>query len=132
MHTYKPVAPQITTGEARLRSLHISLPRLQSARPRPRKSGGQDRLRHPRNNKETNDPRIVLAFLGASALFFNTSVGLGLITMQDIVPNWLHGQASAIFLFAINLIGLGLGPTAVVLVTDKVFKNDLALASSTL
>lgn len=36
----------------------------------------------------------------------------------------LRGQASALYLFVINLIGLGLGPMALALLTDFVFKND--------
>ena len=36
----------------------------------------------------------------------------------------MRGQASAIYLFVINLIGLGIGPTAVALTTDYVFHND--------
>lgn len=77
-----------------------------------------------------SNPTISLAFIGGSALFSSITIGLGLTAMQDIVPDWLRGQASAIFLFAINLVGLGLGPTAVALVTDKVFKDDLSLPLS--
>jgi hypothetical protein len=33
-------------------------------------------------------------------------------------------RASAIYLFVITLIGLGIGPTAVALVTDYVFADD--------
>jgi MFS family permease len=44
--------------------------------------------------------------------------------IQEIVPNEMRGQATAIFLFASNLIGLGLGPTAVALLTDFLFHND--------
>ncbi len=47
--------------------------------------------------------------------------------IQEIVPNQMRGQTSAVYLFIVNLIGLGLGPTAVALVTDNVFANDLDL-----
>ena len=52
--------------------------------------------------------------------------------IQEIVPNQMRGQASAVYLFIVNLIGLGVGPTAVALVTDKVFANDLDLKWSML
>jgi MFS family permease len=49
-----------------------------------------------------------------------------------IVPNQMRGQTAAVYLFIVNLIGLGVGPTAVALVTDYVFANDLALKYSML
>ena len=50
----------------------------------------------------------------------------------EIVPNQMRGQTTAVYLFIVNLIGLGIGPTAVALVTDYVFANDLALKWSML
>ena len=52
--------------------------------------------------------------------------------IQEIVPNQMRGQTSAVYLFIVNLIGLGVGPTAVALVTDYVFADDLALKWSML
>jgi hypothetical protein len=52
--------------------------------------------------------------------------------IQQMMPNVLRGQASAIYLFVVNLIGLGLGPTAVALMTDYVFRNDDAVRYSLL
>jgi MFS family permease len=49
-----------------------------------------------------------------------------------IVPNQMRGQTAAVYLFIVNLIGLGVGPTAVALVTDYVFADDLALKYSLL
>ena len=49
-----------------------------------------------------------------------------------IVPNQMRGQTAAVYLFIVNLIGLGFGPTAVALVTDYVFADDLALRWSML
>ncbi len=49
-----------------------------------------------------------------------------------IVPNQMRGQTAAVYLFIVNLIGLGIGPTAVALVTDYVFADDLALKWSML
>ena len=52
--------------------------------------------------------------------------------IQEIVPNQMRGQASAVYLFIVNLVGLGVGPTAVALVTDYVFANDQQLRWSML
>lgn len=58
--------------------------------------------------------------------------GAAAAAIQDIVPNHMRGQTSAVFLFVVNLIGLGVGPTAVALLTDYVFADDQALRWSML
>ncbi|WP_061242057.1 MFS transporter [Ectopseudomonas composti] len=58
--------------------------------------------------------------------------GVAPAAIQEIMPNSMRGQASAIYLFVITLIGLGVGPTAVALVTDFVFADDGALRYSLL
>jgi hypothetical protein len=50
--------------------------------------------------------------------------GVAAAAVQEAVPASMRGQASALYLFAINLIGLGIGPTAVALATDQVFRNE--------
>lgn len=58
--------------------------------------------------------------------------GVAPAAIQEIMPNSMRGQASAIYLFVITLSGLGVGPTAVALVTDFVFADDAALRYSLL
>lgn len=52
--------------------------------------------------------------------------------MQELVPNAMRGQATAVYLLIVNLIGLGLGPSAVAFFTDHVFHNDAAVRYSLL
>ena len=52
--------------------------------------------------------------------------------MQQLMPNTLRGQASAIYLFVVNLIGLGLGPTLVATLTQDVFQDKNAVHLSLL
>lgn len=47
--------------------------------------------------------------------------------LQEIVPNRMRGTATAIGVLVVNLIGLGLGPTAVALVTDYVIGDEQKL-----
>jgi hypothetical protein len=44
----------------------------------------------------------------------------------------MRGQATAVYLLIVNLIGLGLGPTAIALVTDNAFGYDAAVRYSLL
>jgi hypothetical protein len=46
------------------------------------------------------------------------------------MPNAMRGQASAIYLFTVNVIGLCCGPPAVALITEQVFHDPLAIRYS--
>ncbi|MEH6565497.1 MAG: MFS transporter [Halopseudomonas sp.] len=68
-------------------------------------------------------------------MFFNVFTvampfGVAPAAIQEIMPNAMRGQASAIYLFTITLIGLGIGPTAVAMFTDYVFQDDMAVRYS--
>lgn len=69
----------------------------------------------------------------APALFFGSMpFGLAPAAIQQLLPNKMRGQASAIYLFVINLIGLGLGPTIIALLTEDVFQDKKAIHLSLL
>jgi len=72
---------------------------------------------------------VLLVFV---VFFLSMPFGVAPAAIQEIMPNAMRGQASAIYLFVVNLLGLGLGPTAVALVTDKVFRDDQAVRYSLL
>ncbi len=71
-------------------------------------------------------PSGEIAFLLLVPTSFCSALATGLApaAIQEIMPNPMRGQASAIYLFVANLIGLGLGPTAVAWCTDYLFQND--------
>jgi MFS family permease len=71
----------------------------------------------------------LLLFAGMS--FFN-SCWLAVFggSLQLIVPNQMRGQTTALTLLVTSLVGFGLGPTAIALVTDRVFQDDALLRDS--
>ncbi len=79
-------------------------------------------------------PSVIWAwiFIAPMTFFLSMPFGAAPAAIQEIVPNQMRGQASAIYLFNVNLIGLGLGPTAVALLTDYLFRDDLAVRWSLL
>jgi MFS family permease len=70
--------------------------------------------------------------MAPTVFFLSMPFGVAPAAIQEIMPNSMRGQASALYLFVITLIGLGLGPTAVALVTDYGFGDDNALRYSLL
>ena len=49
---------------------------------------------------------------------------------QEITPNRMRGQVSAIYLFWLNLAGIGLGPTLVATMSQKLFGGDLGISAA--
>ena len=79
-------------------------------------------------------PNAHLAIVLLAPLVFFQAVPLGVApaALMQVTPSQMRGQVSAVYLFTINLIGLGAGPTVVALVTDHVFHNDNMVGSSLL
>jgi MFS family permease len=58
--------------------------------------------------------------------------GVAPAALQQVTPNEMRAQVSAMYLFVINIVGLGAGPTLVALLTDSVFHDDSMLRYSLL
>ncbi|HXG27477.1 MAG TPA: MFS transporter [Nevskiales bacterium] len=78
------------------------------------------------------DANLAVAMVAISTVFLSMPFGVAPAAVQEMMPNDMRGQASAVYLFVVNLIGLGVGPTAVALATDYVFRNDAAVGYSLL
>lgn len=67
-------------------------------------------------------------------IVINLTVALSTVLSPTIIqlatPNRMRSQVSAIYLLVVNLIGIGFGPTAVALITDYVFQDEMAVGKS--
>lgn len=61
------------------------------------------------------------------SLFAAMPFGVGPAAVQELVPAEMRAQGSAVYLFIVSAVGVGLGPTAVALGTDYIFGADTAL-----
>jgi MFS family permease len=75
-------------------------------------------------------PLATLALVAATSFFISMSIALAPTALQNVTPNGLRGQMTALYLLLINLLGIGCGPTLVALCTDYVFMDELAVRSS--
>ncbi len=75
---------------------------------------------------------MAFALMCPAAFLLAMPFGVGPAAIQEMMPNQMRGQASAIYLFVVNLIGLGIGPTAVAWCTDYLFKDESMLRYSLL
>ncbi len=62
--------------------------------------------------------------------FASFPFGPAATALQLVSPNEMRAQISALYLFVINLAGIGFGPTATALITDYVFQDDMMLRYS--
>ena len=79
----------------------------------------------------TADSAITMWLCIAAVIFFlGMPIGLAPAALVAITPNKMRAQVIAVYAAVINVIGLGLGPVLVALLTDFVFMNDAAVARS--
>jgi MFS family permease len=76
--------------------------------------------------------KLAMAILVPATFFSSIPFGVTPAAIQQMMPNPMRAQATAIYLFVINLIGMGLGPTAVAVLTVDVFKDETAIHHSLL
>jgi len=73
-----------------------------------------------------------VVWLAPACVFAAAPFGIAPAAIQQMMPAAMRGQASAVYLFILNLIGLGIGPTAVAFFTQHVFGRDEAVNYSLL
>jgi MFS family permease len=54
-------------------------------------------------------------------------MGPATAALQIVTPNEYRGQVSSLYLMALNILGLGCGPTIVGALTTYVFRNDASV-----
>jgi MFS family permease len=66
------------------------------------------------------------------SFFVALPFGCAPAAMQQIMPADMRAQAAAWYLFIVNLIGMGIGPSAIAFCTDFVFRDESMLWASIL
>lgn len=70
---------------------------------------------------------LALAFMAVGTLVGQASQGVILSAIQDVTPNRLRGQVTALTLLSVNLVGLGFGSSIIAAITDFGFGREDAL-----
>lgn len=80
----------------------------------------------------TNSEPLLLTALVITNIVAAAPFGAAAAAMQEMSPRAMRGVAAAVLVFLLNFVGLGLGPTAVALVTDYVFRDPAKVGLSLL
>jgi MFS family permease len=77
-------------------------------------------------------PTVTLVWIAifVSGLTFNAYNGVGPMAINQVTPNQYRAQVSAVYLFVVNALGLGIGPTLVPLLNDNLFHDPLKIRFS--
>ena len=51
-------------------------------------------------------------------------------SLQVVTPNEMRGRVSSLYLFLVNVLGMGIGPTLIAVLTDAVFHDEAKLRYS--
>lgn len=76
------------------------------------------------------DPALMLALYGCNIFVASLGIGPGTASFQVITPNRMRAQVSALYMFAMNVVGFALGPLVVALFTDYLFEDPQDLKYS--
>ena len=68
-----------------------------------------------------SNPLVAVAIFGLAYMFSIMPIAAAGAALQELVPGELRGQMSAFYLFVVNLVGIGVGSTAVALLSDQLF-----------
>ena len=76
------------------------------------------------------NPYAALVAMAGQTFFVAMSMNIATAALADITPNQFRGQFVAAYLFTITIIGLGLGPTLVAMLTEYVFRDEASIRYS--
>lgn len=62
--------------------------------------------------------------------FMGVHIGVGIAAFTQVTPNEYRGQVLAIYIFVLIVLGAGVGPFAVAVFTDYLFRDPLAVGNS--
>ena len=77
-------------------------------------------------------PSVMLVWVAlfVAGITFNAYNGVGPMAINQVTPNQYRAQVSAVYLFVVNALGLGVGPTLVPLLNDHLFHDPLKIRFS--
>ena len=70
------------------------------------------------------DTRLAWVLIGFEIFVVAMPLSLGPVVLQLATPNEFRGFVMAMYMFAVNIVGLGLGPLVPALLSDHVFEDQ--------
>ena len=68
-----------------------------------------------------------LIMMCVAGLPFHGYVAMGPMAVNQVTPNQMRAQVSAVYLFTVNFIGLGFGPALVPMISDYILRDPMQI-----
>lgn len=78
----------------------------------------------------TTNLSAAVALLATASFLITLPMAMFTAALQRVTPNEIRGLIAGMFVVAVSVVGLTLGPTSVALLTDEVFGDPLAVGKS--
>jgi MFS family permease len=69
-------------------------------------------------------PTIGLVMMCVAGLPFHGYVAMGPMAVNQVTPNQMRAQVSSVYLFTVNLLGMGIGPALVPFISDYILRDE--------
>jgi MFS family permease len=76
------------------------------------------------------DTGLAWVLIGFEIFVVAMPLSLGPVVLQLATPNEFRGFVMALYMFAVNIVGLGLGPLVPALLSDHFFKNEQMIGAA--
>ena len=76
-------------------------------------------------------PALYIVFMGVVVTCISAAVGLGPAALQEIAPNEMRGQSLSAYQLIATVLGAGLGPTGVAVITQSILHDPKAVGLAT-
>lgn len=73
---------------------------------------------------------MALVFASLGTFFYSLPQAMSASAIQIVTPNRMRGVATSLYIFTINVIGLGIGPTAVAMISDNVLRDPVRVGEA--
>jgi MFS family permease len=73
---------------------------------------------------------LIWVAIFVSGITFNAYNGVGPMAVNQVTPNQYRAQVSAVYLFVVNALGIGVGPWLVPFINDHVFHDPVKMRYS--
>ena len=73
------------------------------------------------------NPYVTVALVGVIYMCAAGALPSAVAVLNELAPNQMRAQLAALFIFSVNIVGLGFGATLVALASDYIFTGDTGL-----
>jgi MFS family permease len=76
------------------------------------------------------NPQLAIATLCICVFSIGAAIALGPVALQSVTSAKIRSQMIALYLFIVNVLGLGIGPSLIAATSDFILQDELAIGKA--